>query len=650
MISSAGSLEERGLAAMFSREAASKSERRRRQEAFVAEIELLACIRHPRVTMVIGAVLDREALLVMELMLYGSLHDLYLNTTIDFDGVIVHNVLLDIAQGVEFLHSNKPSIVHGDLKAANILIDEGFRAKVSDFGIALRRGGEGTPYWMAPDRLEGGLPMKSSDAYGFGVTMCETLARAPPFEGESPLEVLTKVCDPNTQLRPTIPQGCGERLARVMRSCWDQNPANRPTMAQVREELAGMAMAEYEGLWSWQQERPGAWSSTASSHMMHACFPPHVAEVLLRGDVPSEDRSECSTVFFADVAGFTAISATMESGKVSNMINRLFLRFDELAAQHEVYKLETIGDCYMAVANLVSNQSHDHVVRVANFSLDVIQAARETLVDEDAPSKGHIEMRVGFDSGPVVGNVVGTRHKKYTVFGNTVNTASRMESTGVPGRIQCTKRAARLLQQQDPRFALVERGAVAVKGRGTMKTYFVEGKASSPNSDVEDLHLEDSCSGAQALGNQASFRRKSSDPITVTVDTAQQGTGSGAGAGRGSGPVTVTATTVRGEALEGARVATAELVVPNNDENRDHNRDQRRSRDRARDQPLEPEGGAGPSSVPLSLSVSHVLRIAEERETDSSSHEWSASGGAPSLSGAGLDVSQGARVGARQGD
>ena len=131
----------------------------------------------------------------------------------------------------------------------------------------------------------------------------------------------------------------------------------------------------------------------------------------------------------------------------------------------------------MCASNLVKNQEEDHVVRMAEFAVDAIQAAGETLINTEDESMGFIEIRAGFHCGPLIASVVGKRTPKYSVFGDTVNTASRMESNSRAGRVQCSSRAAELLRSQRPRdskLKLSSRGMIRVKGKGEMETFFVD--------------------------------------------------------------------------------------------------------------------------------------------------------------------------------
>ena len=119
------------------------------------------------------------------------------------------------------------------------------------------------------------------------------------------------------------------------------------------------------------------------------------------------------------------------------------------------------------------NQNSTHVKRIAEFAIDAVAAASNVLIDIDDPSAGHIHIRVGFHSGPVVSNVIGSLNPRYALFGDTMNTASRMESLSTSDRIQCSEASARMLKEQAPEFPLRRRGKVAVKGKGHMVAFWV---------------------------------------------------------------------------------------------------------------------------------------------------------------------------------
>jgi adenylate cyclase len=174
-------------------------------------------------------------------------------------------------------------------------------------------------------------------------------------------------------------------------------------------------------------------------------------------------------VLFADIVGFTALSATISPAALVRMLDTIFSEFDRLADQHGLEKIKTIGDAYMVAAG-VPSPSPDHAPRAVHLALDMIAA----LARFNADTGNTLRVRIGIHSGPVVAGVIGRRKFIYDLWGDTVNTASRMESHGVPDRIQISDQTRGLVQAAG--FELEERGLIDVKGKGTLRTWFVTGR------------------------------------------------------------------------------------------------------------------------------------------------------------------------------
>ena len=198
------------------------------------EMRVLSRLRHPCITTVMGAVISsiHEPMLVMEYMEYGSLYDLLHNDTMYTGGEIILQILRDIAQGMRYLHTSNPAILHGDLKAKNILIDSRFRAKVGDFGLSQKKtnGIAGTPFWMAPEYLRGKTDYNAAcDMYSLGMIFYEINARKDPYEGEDMRQVLRQVCHPRINKRPPVPEACPPKMADIFTKCLSADPFFRPT-------------------------------------------------------------------------------------------------------------------------------------------------------------------------------------------------------------------------------------------------------------------------------------------------------------------------------------------------------------------------------------------------------------------------------------
>jgi class 3 adenylate cyclase len=174
------------------------------------------------------------------------------------------------------------------------------------------------------------------------------------------------------------------------------------------------------------------------------------------------------TVLFADLVGFTELSQKLTPTELVEMLNRTFSAFDDLAEQLGVEKIKTIGDCYMVAAGLPEHRS-DHVAIVARMAL----AMRDAIGRINREGGYELRLRIGMHTGPVVAGVIGKRKFIYDLWGDTVNTASRMESSGAPGEIQVTREVGDRLEGQ---FDLEPRGLIQVKGKGEMETYLLKGE------------------------------------------------------------------------------------------------------------------------------------------------------------------------------
>lgn len=255
------------------------------------------------------------------------------------------------------------------------------------------------------------------------------------------------------------------------------------SMRNGRELDRGGGSGEFDRDGSREDETKLQLHMSRTDNLLYSVFPKHIAEELRAGRKVEPENHEMVTIFFSDIVGFTDISSNMDAMKICDLLDRLYNSFDALSHYHDVFKVETIGDAYMAVTNLAKEQP-DHCRRIAEFSIDAIRVAKQCLIDKDDPSKGFVNIRVGFHSGPVVSNVVGSRNPRYCLFGDTVNTASRMESNSAPNLIHCSDASAELIREQAPDLKLFSRGSITVKGKGDMKTFWVHEGGEKEDDEV----------------------------------------------------------------------------------------------------------------------------------------------------------------------
>lgn len=205
-----------------------------------------------------------------------------------------------------------------------------------------------------------------------------------------------------------------------------------------------------------------------SERLLLNILPSAIAHRLKEDQGYIADSFPAVTVLFADIVGFTVLSTRLSPTELVEMLNRIFSEFDRLAEKHNLEKIKTIGDAYMVVGGLPTPHI-EHAEAIANMALDM-----QTEIEQFNNSTGEIfSIRIGIHSGPVVAGVIGIKKFIYDLWGDTVNTASRMESHGIPGCIQVSQATYELLQDK---YLFEERGSISVKGKGVMSTYLLLGK------------------------------------------------------------------------------------------------------------------------------------------------------------------------------
>jgi class 3 adenylate cyclase len=205
-----------------------------------------------------------------------------------------------------------------------------------------------------------------------------------------------------------------------------------------------------------------------SERLLLNVLPASIAARLKQTQGVIADAFPDATVLFADIVDFTPRSQQLGPAQVVAVLNELFSVFDQLARQRGLEKIKTIGDAYM-VAGGLPDPRPDHVEAVAEMAL----AMREEVARRSDPSGRPLQVRIGIDTGPVVAGVIGTSKFSYDLWGDTVNTASRMESDGVAGCIQVTARTWKRLRDG---YRFERRGSIHIKGKGEMVTYFLVAK------------------------------------------------------------------------------------------------------------------------------------------------------------------------------
>ncbi|XP_063745159.1 atrial natriuretic peptide receptor 2 isoform X1 [Eleginops maclovinus] len=476
------------------------------------ELKHMRDVQFNHLTRFIGACIDPPNIcIVTEYCPRGSLQDILENESINLDWMFRYSLINDIVKGMNYLHNSYIGC-HGNLKSSNCVVDSRFVLKITDYGLASFRSScenddshalyASFPekLWTAPELLiydrhppEG---TQKGDVYSFGIILQEIALRNGPFYVEgmdlSPKEIVQKVRNgQKPYFRPTTDNKChSEELTILMEGCWAEDPAERADFGHIKIYMAKLnkegstsilnnllsRMEQYaNNLENLVEERTQAYleEKRKAENLLYQILPHSVAEQLKRGETVQAEAFDSVTIYFSDIVGFTSMSAESTPLQVVTLLNDLYTCFDAIIDNFDVYKVETIGDAYMVVSGLPVRNGKLHAREIAGMSLALLEQVK-TFKIRHRPND-QLRLRIGIHTGPVCAGVVGLKMPRYCLFGDTVNTASRMESNGEALKIHLSSATKEVLDEFGY-FDVQLRGDVEMKGKGKMRTYWLLGE------------------------------------------------------------------------------------------------------------------------------------------------------------------------------
>ncbi|KAF8371069.1 hypothetical protein PRIPAC_77498, partial [Pristionchus pacificus] len=472
------------------------------------EFRKMRTFDHENVNRFIGMSLDGPQILSLwKYCSRGNLTQIIDRGTMQLDSYFVFSLIRDIVHGLDYLHSSFLQC-HGNLNSASCLVDDRWQVKLSDYGLRSIRMRDKVmkrrQLWMAPEILRDTSmdPNNKTDVYAFSIIASEIITRKPAWNmqerGESLDELIYMIKKgggnpPRPGLNVAEGIELNTALLHLIRDCWSEKPDDRPEITQVKSIMRSMVNGRQQNLmdhvFNMMEQYAGTLEEEViertkelveekkkSDVLLYRMLPRQVAEKLKLGQSVEPESFESVTIFFSDVVKFTILSQKCTPIQIVNLLNELYTSFDTIIENHGVYKVETIGDGYLCVSGLPHRNGTEHVRDIAEMSLDFMSAVRAYRVPH-LPAE-RVNLRIGMNTGPCVAGVVGLTMPRYCLFGDTVNTGSRMESNGKPGLIHMSAEANKLLiTAYSGQYNTQSRGDVIIKGKGVMETFWLMGRA-----------------------------------------------------------------------------------------------------------------------------------------------------------------------------
>ncbi|XP_014674216.1 PREDICTED: guanylate cyclase 32E-like [Priapulus caudatus] len=516
------------------------------------EHKIMREMRHENIVPCLGACTNPDHIyIVTQYSARGSLEDILNNKDIQLDNMFIASLVQDLIKGMMYLHDSE-IISHGNLKSSNCVIDSRWVLQVKDFGLHEFRAGaeelvdQDTYYrrqlWRAPELLRMSHPpargTQRGDVYSFCIILYEIMGREGPFGrcNMTNKEIAEKVkCGIVQQGNiglieevyrpPTANLNCDRYIVECMRDGWAEDPEMRPDFRFIRIRLrqmqAGLKPNIFDNMLDLMEKYSSNLEVTVqertqqlieekkkTDELLYRMLPKQVAEQLKGGNPVDAEGFDAVTIYFSDIVGFTSLSSASTPMQVVELLNDLYTAFDSILGHYMVYKVETIGDAYMVVSGLPIRNGDNHAGEIASMALHLLRRIR-TFKIRHRPNDT-MKLRIGIHSGPCVAGVVGHKMPRYCLFGDTVNTSSRMESNGEALKIHISENT-KLLLDKIGGYYIKERGLVNMKGKGEMRTYWL--LAEDRSRRVSRQHQQGYCNFPQQTsleGDGVGLNRQSS--------------------------------------------------------------------------------------------------------------------------------------------
>uniref|UniRef100_A0A8C8A4G7 Guanylate cyclase n=1 Tax=Oryzias sinensis TaxID=183150 RepID=A0A8C8A4G7_9TELE len=450
-------------------------------------------MRHENLNLYLGLFFDSGIFgIVTEHCIRGSLEDLLANEEVRLDWMFKSSLLMDLIRGMKYLHHR--NIIHGRLKSRNCVVDGRFVLKVTDYGfneimntqeVDIEEEKAEDLLWTAPELLRNlNLRRKGSfpgDVYSFAIIMQEVVSRSAPFcmLDMPPKEIISKVKESPPLCRPVVSvEEAPLDIIQLMKQAWSEEPDKRPNFEEIFKQFKGNSKAKKTNIIDSMLRMLEQYSSNLedlirerteeleverqkTDNLVAQMLPKSVAQSLKLGKPVEPEHFSEVTLYFSDIVGFSTISTLSEPIEVVDLLNDLYSLFDAIIPLHDVYKVETIGDAYMVASGVPTRNGNRHAAEIANMSLDILHCIG-TFKARHMPDL-KIRIRIGLHSGPVVAGVVGLTMPRYCLFGDTVNTTSRMESTSSPYRVHVNQSTVNLLNSLKLGYKIDVRGLTELK-------------------------------------------------------------------------------------------------------------------------------------------------------------------------------------------